>query len=179
MTEDEYQEHEALNRQLLDPVLRADYARAYDNYQPGRTARILGSIFVGFGDLVYGKRPTYEKFKAIEIVARIPYQSWEVASFTLLTALYSNEQKAIELSRTSTFSRMALDNETLHVVVMSQLVKKYGHTGLIRHTLIPIAFSFFYFWAIFILYFISRRSSLELNYLFESHALGLPRVLRP
>lgn len=172
MTEDEYKEHEALNKTLLDPQLRAEYAAAYDHYRPGLTARVLGRIFVGFGDLVYGKRPSYEKFKAIEVVARIPYQSWEVASFTLLTALYSDEQKAIELSRTSTFSRMALDNETLHVVVMSQLVRKYGRAGVFRHTLIPIAFSLFYFWAIFFLYLVSRRSSLELNYLFEAHALA-------
>lgn len=172
MTEEEYREHEALNKQLLDPVVRADYARAYDNYKPGLTARILGKLFVGFGNLVYGKRPSYEKFKAIEVVARIPYQSWEVASYTLLTALYSNEQKAIELSRTSTFSRMAQDNETLHVVVMSQLVRKYGRAGFIRHTLIPLVYSFFYFWTIFILYLISRKASLELNYLFEAHALA-------
>lgn len=170
MTEEEFKEHERLNQALNDPAVRADYASGYDDYKPGLIARIFGAIFVGFGNLVYGKKPSYEKFKALEVVARIPYQSWEVASYTLLTALYTNEQKAIELSRTSAFSRQAQDNETLHVVVISQIVKRMRRGGFFRHTLVPLIFALFYFWAIYLLYLVSRRASLELNYLFESHA---------
>ena len=58
----------------------------------------------------------------------------------------------------------------MHVVVLSQLAQKYGEDSLIRHTFIPLAFSFFYFAASFVLYLFSPRSALELNYLFESHA---------
>lgn len=170
MTEDEFKEHEALNKMLNDPALRAEYARAYDDYRPRRTARMLGAAFVAMGNLVYGRSPSYAKFKAIEVIARIPYQSWEVASYTLLTGFYSDEQRAIELSKTSNFSRMAQDNETMHVVVISQIVKRMRNSGFIRHTLIPLIFAFFYFWIIYVLYMVSRRSSLELNYLFECHA---------
>ena len=168
--QDEYEEHEALNAKLNDPELRADYARAFDDYRPGLAARVLGKLFTGSGDLMYGKKPTYQKFKAIEVVARIPYQSWEVASYTLLTWFYSNERRAIELAKTSAFSRMAQDNETLHVVVISQIVKRLKCESFLRHTVVPLIFATFYALAVFALYLVSRRAALELNFVFESHA---------
>jgi ubiquinol oxidase len=168
--QEEYEEHEALNQKLNDPELRAEYARAFDDYHPGLAARFLGKLFVKSGDLMYGKRPSYQKFKAIEVIARIPYQSWEVASYTLLTWFYSNERRAIELAKTSAFSRMAQDNETLHVVVISQIVKRLKCESFIRHTLVPLIFATFYAIAVFVLYLISRKAALELNYVFESHA---------
>jgi hypothetical protein len=90
----------------------------------------------------------------------------------LLTMCYSDEKKAIELSKTSRFGRASQDNETMHVVVMSQLAKKYGQDGFIRHTLIPLLFSFGYAAASFILYLFSPKSALQLNYLFEDHAFA-------
>jgi hypothetical protein len=168
--EHDHEEHEELNKRLNDPALRAEYARAYDEYKPSRTARIFGKFFVASGNLLYGRKPSYQKFKALEVIARIPYQSWEVASYTLLTGFYSNEKKAIELAKTSKFSRQAQDNETLHVVLMSQIVQRLKCESFFRHTFIPLVFAFFYFWALYILYMFSRKASLELNFLFENHA---------
>lgn len=170
MNEEQFKAHEALVKELNDPTLRAEYARTYDNYKPGIVARFLGHILVGSGTLVYGKKPSYSKFKAIEVIARIPYQSWEVATYTLLTGLYANEERAIELTKTSAFSREAQDNETLHVVVLAQICKRLKCDGFFRHVLIPLLFALFYFWTIYILYMLSRRSALELNYIFENHA---------
>lgn len=162
--------HEALVAELNDPALRAAYARPYDRYKVGWVAKVLGWLLVSSGDLVYGKRPSYEKFKAIEVVARVPYQSWEVAAYTLLSAFYQNEKRAIELGKTSQFSRMAQDNETLHVIVLSQIVCKMKRQKFIRHTLIPFLFALFYFLVVYVLYLIYRKAALELNYVFENHA---------
>jgi hypothetical protein len=170
MNEEQFHAHEALVKELNDPVLRGEYARAYDSYKPGFVANVLGYLLVGSGNLVYGKKPTYEKFKAIEVIARMPYQSWEVATYTLLTAFYSDEKRAIELTKTSRFSREAQDNETLHVVVISQIVKRLKCEGFFRHVLIPLLFSFFYFWTLYLLYMLSRKAALELNFIFEDHA---------
>ncbi|MES2668112.1 MAG: alternative oxidase [Patescibacteria group bacterium] len=170
MNEEQFRAHEALNKQLNDPKLRAEYAAAYDEYHPGFVARLLGYLLVGSGTLVYGKKPSYEKFKAIEVIARIPYQSWEIATYTLLTGFYANEQRAIELTKTSQFSREAQDNETMHVIVIAQIVKRLRCQGFFRHVFIPLAFALFYFWTIYLLYMLSRRSALELNYIFENHA---------
>lgn len=169
MNED-FASHENLVRELADPNLRAEYARPYDNYKPGIVPMVLGALLVGFGNLVYGFRPSYGKFKAVEIIARIPYQSWEVAAYTLVSAFHGNERHAMRLARTTAFSRAAQDNETMHVVVISYLARIHGDTGFFRHTLVPLLFAFVYFWAIYLLYMISHRASLELNYLFEKHA---------
>jgi ubiquinol oxidase len=169
MNED-HLDHENMVRELNDPVLRADYARPLDEYSVGIIPRIFGAILVGSGTLFYGKKPSYLKFKAIEIIARIPYQSWESATYTLLTAFYGNEARAIRLCKIAAFSRFAQDNETMHVVVISSLVRKMHKRELLRHTILPLLFSFFYFWTIYVMYLFSPRAALELNYLFESHA---------
>ncbi len=167
---EEFKSNEALAHSLNDPVLRAEYAAPFDQYQPVFIARLLGSLLIHFGTFVYGRKPTYAKFKAIEVIARIPYQSWEVAAYTILTALYSDERRAIELTRLSAFSRMAQDNETMHVVVLSQIVRRLRCQSFLRHTIIPFLFSFLYFWIVYVLFLFSRRAALDLNYLFESHA---------
>lgn len=169
MNED-FTTHEALIRELNDPTIRAEYARAFDSYKPGIVPSILGWLLVFSGTVVYGKKPSYGKFKAVEVIARIPYQSWEVATYTLLTGFYSNEKRAIALAKTSAFSRQAQDNETMHVVVITQICKRLRCTGFFRHTLIPLLFAFFYFWTIYLLYMVSPKAALELNFLFESHA---------
>lgn len=169
MNED-FVSHENLVRELLDPTLRNDYARPLDGHKVGIVPAVLGFFLVTFGTLVYGSKPSYGKFKAIEVIARIPYQSWEVATYTLLTAFYGNEKHAIRLAKTSAFSRMAQDNETMHVVVITAIAKRHKKIGPFRHMLIPLLFAFFYFWSIYLLYMFSHRASLELNYLFESHA---------
>lgn len=161
---------EAVVLELNDDAVLADYKRPYDNYQTGLVPKLFGSLLVFCGNLVYGKEPSYEKFKAVEVIARIPYHSWESVIYTLLTVFYSNEQKAISLSNMSAFSRLAQDNETMHVVVISQIVHRKHGNNFILHTFIPFFFSFFYFWAIYTLYFFSPKSSLEMNYLFEQHA---------
>jgi ubiquinol oxidase len=168
--QEDFAAHEALVKELRDPKLRAEYAAAFDTYRPSLVARVLGWVLVLSGTLVYGKRPSYGKFKAIEVIARIPYQSWEVAIYTLLTGLYGNEERAISLTRTSAFSRHAQDNETMHVIVITQICKRLRCTGPIRHALVPLLFAFFYFWTIYLLYLVSRTAALELNYIFESHA---------
>ena len=164
------QSHEDLVRQLIDPELRADYARPYDNYWPGIIPTLFGWFLVFTGTLMYGRKPSYGKFKAIEVIARIPYQSWEVAAYTMLSAFHGNEKHAMRLTRTTAFSRAAQDNETMHVVVISHLARSHGGIGFFRHTLAPLLFALVYFWVIYILYMISHRTSLEMNYVFEKHA---------
>ena len=163
-------DHEALVEKLKDPAELSLYCANCDLYKPHVVARILGGLLVGAGNLVYGKKPSYEKFKAVEVIARIPYQSWESVAYTYLTAFYGDEHRAMRLSTILPFARHAQDNETMHVVVISQLVRKYHRNGFIRHTLIPLVFSFFYYWVIWLLSMIDRHIAFELNFLFESHA---------
>lgn len=163
-------EHEKLVTSLHDETRFAAYKAECAEYCPGNVPRVLGALLVGAGNLVYGEKPSYLKFRSVEVIARVPYHSWASALFTLLTVFYTDEQRALKLSTLSQFTTYAADNETMHVIVLSALAKKHSRAGFIRHSLIPVIFSFFYFWVSYLLYLISPRASLELNYLFEHHA---------
>lgn len=161
---------EALVASLNDPDKLEEYKRRYDNYKPSLLPKLLGTFLVTCGNVVYGKEPSYLKFRAVEVIARVPYHSWESAAYTLLTMFYTREAKALDLSHVTRFSRLAQDNETMHVVVISKLARDEERAGVIRHTLVPMFFAFFYFWWSYFLYLINPRYSFELNYLFEQHA---------
>lgn len=164
--------------ETLNQVLRAnpekldEYAKKYEGYRAAFMPRILGHALVFCGNLVYGKVPTYLKFRAVEVIARVPYHSWESAAYTLLTMFFTDEKRAMKLSEISWFSRTAKENETMHVVVISHLARAEGVVSPIRGTLIPLMFAFVYFWAVYILYLLNPRYALELNYMFESHAFS-------
>lgn len=162
---------EHLNQKLNDEQFLEEYKSKYDNYKTSFLSTVLGNLLVWAGNLVYGHEPSYLKFRAVEIIARVPYQSWSSAAYTLLTLFFADEEKALELSKVTKFARMSNDNETMHVVVISHLVQtEHKKVGFIRHSLIPMLFAFFYFWMSYFLYLLKPSWSYELNYLFESHA---------
>lgn len=161
---------EELNKRLCSKDEHEAYKAPLDAYRVSFLPRVLGALLVTSGNIVYGARPSYLKFRAVEVIARVPYQSWETAAFTLLTLFYGNEERALKYTHLSEFSRIAQDNETMHVVVISKLAREEQKAGFFRFYLIPILFSFAYFWVSYLLYFINRRYSLELNYCFEQHA---------
>ncbi len=161
---------EDLNTKLNDPEVLQEYKRPYDDYKPHFLPRILGRLLVGCANVVYGKEPSYLKFRAIEVIARVPYHSWDSAAFTFLTMFYRNEEKAMRLSALAKFARIAKDNETMHVVVISTLAKEVQKANVFLHTVIPMIFAFLYFWIAYWLYLLNARYAFELNYLFEAHA---------
>lgn len=164
-----HEEFEKLIESLNDEATLQAYKEPLDGYRPGLLPRLLGGVLVWCGNLVYGK-PSYLKFRAVEVIARVPYHSWSSAAFTLLTLFYADEVRALKLSTISRFARFASDNETMHVVVISALARKEQRSGVIRHTLIPMFFAFFYFWMSYLIYLINPRWSFETNYIFEQHA---------
>lgn len=157
---------EKLSKSLADDTVRLEYEAQGNGYRPALVPRLLGSLLVWCGNVVYGAEPSYLKFRAVEVIARVPYHSWESAAYTLLTLFYTNEKRALSLTESARFSRLAQDNETMHVVVISSLVAGGG----MRYSIIPVIFAWFYFWASYVLYMANPRWSFALNYLFEQHA---------
>jgi len=164
-------ELETLNTELRSnaEALNA-YVKKYNDYKPSALPRFFGNLLVLCGNLVYGRKPTYLKFRAVEVIARVPYHSWESAAYTLLTLFFTDEKRAMKLSEMSWFSRTAKENETMHVVVISHFARAEKVVSIIRGTVIPLMFAFVYFWGVYILYLVNPRHALELNYMFESHA---------
>jgi hypothetical protein len=86
-------ELEHLNQKLNDDAFLQEYKAKYDNYQPGFLPRVLGNLLVWAGNLVYGREPSYLKFRAVEIIARVPYQSWSSAAYTMLTLFLPTKKR--------------------------------------------------------------------------------------
>ncbi|HUQ30388.1 MAG TPA: alternative oxidase [Candidatus Paceibacterota bacterium] len=164
------QNHEQLVEALYDDAVLEEYRRPLDSYRVSFVPHVLGGLMVWCGNAVYGHLPSYMKFRAIEVIARVPYNSCASAIFTLLTMFYGDEKRALRLSTISQFARFAMDNETMHVVVISALARKEDCGGFIRRTLMPMIFAFLYFWISYLMYLLRPRWSLELNYVFEKHA---------
>ncbi|OGZ03948.1 MAG: hypothetical protein A2648_01625 [Candidatus Lloydbacteria bacterium RIFCSPHIGHO2_01_FULL_41_20] len=165
-------EFEALNMQLNDLEKLEKYKMLYDGYRTNILPRFIGGLLVRLGNIMYGHEPSYLKFRSIEITARVPYCSWSSAVYTLLTFFYFDERKAIKLSSIARYAGIAHDNETMHLIVISHLARAEKRAGRIRHALLPIFFSIFYFCAIYILFLVRPRWSFELNYLFEQDAFN-------
>jgi hypothetical protein len=163
-------EFESLHASLLDDAVRHTYWERHSTYPYGVVPRVLAQTLFALASLVYGSRPSYLKFRAIEIIARVPYQSWTAVNFTLHTLFFGDEKRALELSRRSSYAEYAQENETMHVVVISQLAEREQRAGLFRRILFPVTFAFFYYWFSFTLYLLKHRWSYELNALFEQHA---------
>ncbi len=164
------EEHEALLKQFKDKEKLKSYKERYDNLPTSFFPRLLAKILFGTVDIIYGKKPSIRKFKVIEVVARVPYQTWEFANYLLTTNFYTNEEKALKFASRGDFGKFAQDNETMHVVVISQICKKEHRGNWPIHTFIPIVLAYIYFIISTILYLISSKYSYELNYLFENHA---------
>lgn len=162
--------HEDLVATLSDDATRAAYKTPLDTYRPSLVARTIAKLLVASGTLLYGARPSYLKFRAIEVIARVPYHSWSSALFTLMTLCYTDERRALRLSERIRFAHFAAENETMHVVVISAIARARERAGFLRYTLIPVLFAFVYFWFSYLLYLMNPRWSLEINYLFEAHA---------
>lgn len=171
MLDDEKKKHEELVTLLRDPIKRAQYKEGCDAPRLSFIPRILGSLLVYAGNICYGERPSYQKFRAVEVIARVPYHSWASVAHTLLTLFYSDEKRALKLCEDSNFARLSQENETMHVIVISKLAREAREVeNPLTHTLIPMLFAFFYFWMSYSMYLVYPRWSLELNYLFEDHA---------
>ena len=167
---DEHTNHEHLVEALNDETTLSAYKATCAAYHPHLIPRLLAGLFIWCGNIVYGRDPSYQKFRAIEVIARVPYHSWSSAAFTLLTLFYKDEERALRLSSNVRFAEFASENETMHVVVMSQLAQAHQVAGFFRYTLIPALFSFVYFWESYLLYLVNARWALEIKYIFETHA---------
>lgn len=167
----EKEKHEELVKALCDDRCRNEYKKSCDNYPVSLLPRLLGGFLIFSGNLLYGKGPSYLKFRAVEVIARVPYHSWAAVAHTLLTLFYRNEKKALELCDDNNFARLSQENETMHVIVISKLSKEaVGSGGVVAHTIVPMLFAFFYYWMSYLMYLVKPKWSLQLNYLFENHA---------
>ncbi|MBI2152539.1 MAG: hypothetical protein HYV92_04890 [Candidatus Rokubacteria bacterium] len=122
-------------------------------------------------DLLYGRRRTLSKFKVLEIIARVPYQSWEHVAYIAITHTHAYPDFARRVFDRVKESRIQQDNEQWHLLILEELTDKKGiHENFVRYRFIPQVIAFGYYHISWLLYVIRPEWSYLMNAHFEDHA---------
>ena len=122
-------------------------------------------------DLFYGKKRTLSKFKVLEVIARVPYQSWEHVAYIAITHKYGTPDFARRIFDFVSESRRQQDNEQWHLLILEEMIDKRGiKEGFFHYRLLPQIIAFFYYHVSWLLYVIKPGMSYKLNAHFEDHA---------
>ena len=133
----------------------------------GLGARALFALL----DIVYGKPRTLSKFKVLELVARVPYQSWEQVAYIAITHTEKRTDMARRIFDRVTESRAQQDNEQWHLLILEEhIARQQISEGWLKFTVIPQALAFVYYQLSWLLYVLRPAWSYRLNADFEDHA---------
>ncbi|MGI8926267.1 MAG: alternative oxidase [Tepidiformaceae bacterium] len=122
-------------------------------------------------DTVYGPERTLEKFKVLEIVARVPYQSWEVVSYIAITHMYPDKAFAEQMFDRVKLARDAQDNEQFHLLILEDLLQQRGHrASWFKRRLLPQLIAIPYYYTTWLMTALRPRWAFALNADFEDHA---------
>jgi len=146
-------------------------SQALTRATPRRTYGVGARILFTSLDTIYGKARTLSKFKVLELVARVPYQSWEQVAYIAITHTSAKPDLARRIFERVSESRRQEDNEQWHLLMIQELIAKEEiDEGFIKFTVIPQAIAFVYYQVSWLLYVIRPRLSYQLNADFEDHA---------
>ena len=136
---------------------------------PRRNYSLAARLLFAIMDLVYGEGRTLEKFRVLEVVARVPYQAWESVAYVALTHTSRKTDFAKRIYERARAARLEQDNEQWHLLILEQLTADNPRT-LIRGRLIPQILALGYYQVSWILYVLRPKWSYRLNADFEDHA---------
>jgi ubiquinol oxidase len=138
---------------------------------PRRRYSIGARALFALLDAVYGRSRTLSKFKVLELVARVPYQSWEQVAYVAITHAHERTGLARRIFDRVTESRNQQDNEQWHLLILEERIAELDvDEGWIRFTAIPQALAFLYYQLSWLLYVVRPAWSYRLNADFEDHA---------
>lgn len=150
-----------------DLVSAQDQTLASPRRRYGLAARLL---FAGL-DVLYGKERTLPKLKVLELVARVPYQSWEQVAYIAITHLHDRTGLARRVHDRVVEARAQQDNEGWHLLILEELLDREGTAqGRLRYGVVPQAIAFVYYQLSWLLYVVRPSFSYRLNADFEDHA---------
>jgi len=154
---------------MADPMLALEQKRTLETprLRYGLLARLLFLVM----DLLYGRRRSLQKFKVLEVIARVPYQAWEQVAYVAMTHTYTRPAFARRVFEFVRESRRQQDNEQWHLFVLEELVAaRMPRENSLLYRLLPQLIAFFYYHVSWLLYVIKPGWSYQLNAEFEDHA---------
>ena len=156
--------------QRLDGMqLKAEQQSTLDH--PRRSPSLGAKLLFVTMDLVYGKQRTLEKFRVLELVARMPYQAWENVGYVAVTHTARKPRFARRVFNQVRLNRWEQDNEQWHLFMIEEMLSKQpNRLGWMRRQAIPQVLALAYFHISWLLYAIRPTWSYRLNADFEDHA---------
>ncbi len=150
-------------------VLKEEQERTLNS--PRRKYGLLAKILFITMDLIYGRKKTLAKFKVLEVIARVPYQSWEHVAYIAMTHTYSEPGFARRIFEFVKESREQQDNEQWHLLILEELIHKRAvKQNWLLHRVAPQIIAFTYYHISWLLYVINPALSYWMNADFEDHA---------
>ena len=138
---------------------------------PRRAYGFLSRALFCFMDVFYGRKRTLSKFKVLEVIARVPYQSWEHVAYIAMTHTYSKPDFARRIFEFVREARQQQDNEQWHLLILEDMVQKKGlKENFFLYRILPQVTAFLYYHVSWILYVMKPSWSYGLNADFEDHA---------
>jgi len=154
---------------LTRDELRREQQRTLDT--PRRRYSIAARGLFVVMDLLYGRRRTLSKFRVLEIVARVPYQTWETVTYKQISKRHRHPLDIRRLYDRVLEFRAQQDNEQWHLLILDELVARSGkRENRIWYDVLPRLIAFGYWHFASLLYALKPAWSHRLNADFEDHA---------
>ena len=146
-------------------------AQAETLHNPRRRYGMAARILFGTFDMLYGKQRTISKLKVLELVARVPYQSWEQVAYIAITHVHNRGGQARRIFDRVQESREQQDNEQWHLLILQDLIaRSRKRESRIYYFWIPQVIALFYYQLSWLLFVLKPSWSYRLNADFEDHA---------
>lgn len=146
-------------------------AQAESLAAPRRPYGVPARLLFFMLDAIYGKKRTLSKFKVLELVARVPYQSWEQAAYIAITHVHEHTGMARRIHERVVESRGQQDNEQWHLLILDELIARSGVSeSRVKFFWIPQAIAVVYYQVSWLMFVVRPKWSYQLNADFEDHA---------
>jgi ubiquinol oxidase len=150
-------------------ILVAEQRRTLDT--PRRRPTVIAWVLFRTMDVLYGRRRCLEKFLVLELVARVPYQTWEHAAYVKITRNARDTGVARRIYDRVRRAREQQDNEQWHLFILEDTLEHRGQRlGRVRYRLLPQVIAFTYYVVSWLLFIARPAWSYRLNADFEDHA---------
>jgi hypothetical protein len=162
-------------RAPFGPIERLDHERlvteqlaslASPHRRHSRSARLLFRVM----DALYGEERSLEKFRVLELVARVPYQAWENVAYVVMTHTSREPTFARRVFQRVRVSRFEQDNEQWHLLILEDLTAGRRPASWWRARVVPQLLAFAYYQLSWFLFAVRPDWSYRLNADFEDHA---------
>jgi ubiquinol oxidase len=164
-----------VERSPFGPMEQLDHDRLRAEQQaslqsPRRRAGLSARTLFLVMDVVYGKPRTLEKFRVLELVARVPYQAWENVAYVAVTHTARQHGFARRVFDRVRVSRWEQDNEQWHLLILEELTSDAPRTSWLKSRVLPQILAFVYYQLSWVMFAIRPAWSYRLNADFEDHA---------